>query len=192
MAISLLKNLVHFDVKYNVNVVKFFLKATINESLDIRKNAMKVLVFILIQNKPKFEKIVVDPYKLSKFEPSSHVVPGERSDNRWLIYSTENIPKSAEQWEERVFIHDQITGYYSWPKELIVHAPSSKQKSVMSRKDNMTDIEKEIYTFFKNESNLSELIRYLSLEDRKGQDQFNVYRFFAFKVKPRFLLSPSI
>ncbi|XP_076268331.1 proteasome activator complex subunit 4-like isoform X1 [Rhynchophorus ferrugineus] len=182
MAISLIKNLVHFDVKYDVNVVKFFLKATIHESLNIRKNAMKVLVFILVQNKPKFEKIEVDPYQLSKCERSGQpVVPGERGDNRWLIYHEQNVPKTAEKWEETVFVHDQTTGYYSWPKHLMVYAPPSKQKTVMSRKDNMTDIEREIYAFFKNEANISELIRYLSLEEKKGQDQFNVYRFFAFK-----------
>lgn len=185
MAISFIKNLVHFDVDYNSNVVRFFLKSTINESLNIRKNAMKVLVFITIQNKPKFEKIEVDPYKFSSSSNNHHknLIPGEREDNAWLLYNSKTIPKTVEQWEEPRYLHDQVTGYYAWPKQLMLYAPPSKQRSVASRLDQMTSAEKEIHDFFKCEDNVAQMIKYLSLEEKKGSDQFNAFRFLAFKVR---------
>lgn len=185
MAISLIKNLVHSDVHYNSNVVRFFLKSTINESLRIRKNAMKVLVFIAFQNKPKFEKIEVDPYQFSSTSNNHHknLIPGEREDNAWLLYNSKTIANTVEQYEEPRYLHDQSTGYFAWPKKLMLYAPPSKQRSVASRLDQMTSTEKEIYDFFKCEDNVAQLIKYFSLEEKKGSDQFNAFRFLAFKVR---------
>ncbi|XP_066249765.1 proteasome activator complex subunit 4B-like [Euwallacea similis] len=196
MAISFIKDLVHFDVNYSANVVRFFLKSTINESLIIRKHAIKMLVFVTIQNKPKFEKIEVNPYKIAGSVNSKPIVPGERADNAWLMYDPRRAPCSSAQWEEFHFVHDQSDGYYAWPKKLMLYAPPSKQKSVASRMEKMNEIEKEIYEFFNNEENVGELIKYLSLEEKKGSDQFNAYRFLLFKnlfkmyedlLLPRFL-----
>lgn len=65
MAMNLIKVLVHFDVDYHERVVKFFLNSLIDESIIVRKAALKVVVFILIQNKPKYKKIELDPFKFS-------------------------------------------------------------------------------------------------------------------------------
>ncbi|XP_050294149.1 proteasome activator complex subunit 4B-like [Anthonomus grandis grandis] len=183
MAISFLKDLVHFDVKYDEKVVRYFLKAAISDSLTVRKSAMKMLVFISIQNKPKFKKIEVDPYKLSGTKHNGKLIPGEREDNKWLQYNSNTAPKTNAQWEEIRYIHDNVTGYYAWPKKLMLYAPASQQISVcpVSRLDQMTATEKEIYNFFKSEDNVSQLIKYLSMEEKKGTDHFNNYRFLAFK-----------
>ncbi|XP_060526500.1 proteasome activator complex subunit 4-like [Cylas formicarius] len=181
MAITFIKSLVHFDVHYNPRVVKYFLQATISESLNIRKNAMKVLVFITIQNKPKFKKIDFNPFKYSNCTYETKFVPGEREDNLWLLYNSNTLPKTVSQWEELRYVHDQITGYYAWPKEMKVYAPPSQQKSAASRMEMLSQCEKELYGFFSDASSVDQLVKYLSMEDRKGQDQFNAYRFLAFK-----------
>ncbi|XP_018576290.1 proteasome activator complex subunit 4 [Anoplophora glabripennis] len=182
MTLNFIKDLVHFDVNYNSRIVKFFLKASINESLTIRKTAMRVLVFIMIQNKPKFEKIEIDPYKYSTSPTErKQLKPGIRDDNKWLLYNSKTLPKNAEAWDEPRFIHDQFTGYYNWPKKLEVYNSPSKQTSAAKRMNNLSDTETEIYSFFRNESNIEKLIKYLSLEEKKGHDQFNAYRFLTFK-----------
>lgn len=181
MAISFIKDLVHFDVNYSPEVVQYFLKCIIHESLNIRKDAIKVLTFIVIQNKPKFQKIEVDPHSFSKNINSKPLIPGEREDNLWLLYDPANTPKTEPQWDAVRYLDDQSTGYYAWPKKLSLYAPPSQQKSVASRLDNMNQTEQEIFDFFNNDDNINQLMKYLSLEEKKGSDQFNAYRFFLFK-----------
>ena len=43
--------------------------------------------------------------------------------------------------------------------------------------------EQPIYDAFSQEEFLSKFISFLSLEDRKGKDKFNVHRFVLFKVR---------
>ncbi|KAJ8924060.1 hypothetical protein NQ315_006837 [Exocentrus adspersus] len=163
-------------------------EGTLNDLLDAvetgnLKTAMRVLVFIMTQNKPKFQKIEIDPYKYSNssVKNNSKVKPGIREDNMWLLYNSKNLPKTVEAWDEPRFIHDQYTGYYDWPKKLEVYDSPSKQMCAAKRMDSLTDIEKEIYTFFTDETNVEKLIKFLSLEEKKGHDQFNAYRFLTFK-----------
>ncbi|KAJ8979647.1 hypothetical protein NQ317_001354 [Molorchus minor] len=170
MTLSFLRDLVHFDIKYNPRIVKFFLEASINESISIRKTAMRVLVFIMIQNKPKFKKIEIDPFKFSNVKLSqSESRPGIRDDNKWLLYNNKTLPKTSDEWEKLRFIHDQYTGYYTWPKKLEVYDSPSRQETAAKRMNNL------------NDSNVEKLIKYLSLEEKKGHDQFNAYRFLTFK-----------
>lgn len=183
MAMNFLKSLVHFDVKYSPEVVKFFLNALIDQSIYIRKIALRVSTFILVQNKPKFQKITIDPANFTPNQASNDkLIPGVREDNKWLLYNSKTLPKNQEEWDEPRYVHDQYTGFYVWPKKLEIYECSSKQITAAKRMDSLTDQEKEIYSFFSNESNLAQLIRYLSMEEKKGHDQFNAFRFISFKV----------
>lgn len=167
LALGCIKSLVHADVKYNSDVVRYFLKALINDSIAVRKMALKVVLFILIQNKPKFKKIIKDPYEISKCPKNEQIMPGVRADNKWLLYDPQTFPTTSEEWEEPRYIHDQHSGFYSWPKELEVYAPYSEQITPAKRMENLTPQEKEIYDFFSNKQNLDLLMKYLSLEEKK-------------------------
>lgn len=79
-------------------------------------------------------------------------------------------------------MHDQHSGFYDWPKEMKVYDHYINQPTAAKRMDNLTQQEKEILEFFSNKQNLKQLIRYLSMEEKKGKDQFNVYRFLMFKT----------
>lgn len=183
MALNFLKSSVHFDVNYKWQFVRYFLHATISESIVVRKISMKILVFILVQNKPKFAKVQIDPSQYSKVETKhDKIQPGIREDNKWLLFNSKTVPKLAKEWDETRFIHDQYTGYYVWPKQLEVYESSSKQITPVKRMDSLNETEREIYNFFSDEHNVETLIKYLSMEDKKGRDQFNIYRFFTFKV----------
>lgn len=182
MAVTFLKILVHYDVKYNVRIIKYFLDALINESITIRKTALRVFIFILIQNKPKYKKIQVDPFSFSKTGAKVLVEPGLREDNRWLMYNSKTIPQSSESWEEPRYLHDHTTGFYAWPKKFEIYASPLQQPHIDERFDSLTNEEQEIYDFFSNSNNLDQLIKYFSMEEKKGKDQFNAYKFLLFKV----------
>lgn len=101
MAMNFVKNLVHIDVKYNARTVNYFLQMLISDSLSNRKIALRVVLFMLVQNKPKFEKITVDPYSFSDGKPSEvRPVAGYRKDNEWLLYNSRTVPKDAASWDE--------------------------------------------------------------------------------------------
>ncbi|XP_017776330.1 PREDICTED: proteasome activator complex subunit 4-like isoform X2 [Nicrophorus vespilloides] len=182
MAVCFLRDLVHCHVRYNANVVRFFLSMLINESLKIRKLAMKAVVFILIQNKPNFVRIQIDPKKYMREIPkSSKLPPGIRADNEWLLYNSKTSPKNTEQWNETRFCHDQYSGYYCWPPTITVSAPPNDQPNISDHPEIMTAQQKEIYEFFTNDANMDLLIKYWSLEEKKGNDKFSSSRFILFK-----------
>lgn len=101
MALGFMKDLVHFDVKYSTDVVKYFLKCIISDSIIIRKTALRVFVYITVQNKPEFKKITIDPYQTAGVHPETKtIVPGYRADNQWLLYSLQSVPKNEEEWNQ--------------------------------------------------------------------------------------------
>nr|CAH7732828.1 unnamed protein product [Callosobruchus chinensis] len=181
LAMNLIKTIVHFDVKYSCRVVQFFLKSLISESILVRKCALKVVVYSLIQNKPKFNKKEIDPFAVAGCSASSNLRPGIRKDNKWLLYNSKTAPRSAKEWDELRYVHDQSTGYYIWPEKLKVYDSPSKQNPPARRMDQLTEIESVVYNFFTNEDHVTTLIKYWSLEEKKGHDQFNPFRFYTFK-----------
>lgn len=118
---------------------------------------------------------------MNEEEQSQIVTPGVRADNAWLQYNYKTRPLTAEQWDEPRYLHVPCVGYYNWPKTLEVYAPSSQQPCLDPEVRELTDCEREIDLFFNDPQNIKKLINYLSLEEKKGKDKFNVYRTFMFK-----------
>lgn len=112
---------------------------------------------------------------------SRNVTPGIRADNSWLQYNYKTRPLTAEQWDESRYVHEPYIGYYAWPKVLQVYAPSSQQPCLDPEIRELTDCEREIYSFFDDPQNIEKLINYFSLEEKKGKDKFNALRCFLFK-----------
>ncbi|XP_012226473.1 proteasome activator complex subunit 4B-like [Linepithema humile] len=188
MAMGFIRDLVHPDQAYSAQVVRYFLQTLIHDSLEERKIAIRVVIFMLKQQKRKHPKVTVDIRSLCKQsstsneeELSRNVTPGLRTDNRWLQYNYETRPLTAEQWDEPRYAHKPYVGYYAWPKILKVHAPSSQQLCLDPEARELTDCEKEVYHFFDNPHNIDKLISYFSLEEKKGKDKFNANRCFLFK-----------
>ncbi|KAL3286253.1 hypothetical protein HHI36_000763 [Cryptolaemus montrouzieri] len=187
LAIGFLRDMVHLDVHYSQAVVKYFLEALISDSILIRKIAMKVVVFILIQNKLKYTKVEIDPLKFSNSDKNKIFVPGHREDNQWLLYDSNNLPKNSKDWNELRYMHDSSLGYCTWPKSLKVYSSPDDQPRVAESVDKMSPEQKEIHNFFSNEENISKLIYYFSLEDKKGKDRFNGNKALIFKYLSKLL-----
>lgn len=117
----------------------------------------------------------------NKKEQLQDITPGIRDDNSWLQYNYKTRPLNAEQWDESRYVHKPYIGYYAWPKNLEVYAPSSQQPCLDPEVRELTDCEKEIDLFFGDLQNIEKLINYLCLEEKKGKDKFNAYRSSLFK-----------
>ncbi|XP_076235371.1 proteasome activator complex subunit 4A [Calliopsis andreniformis] len=181
MAMNFIQNLVHPDQVYCPKVVRYFLEALVHDSLQEREIAIKVVVYMLKQQKRKHPKITIDPPKLPEGEGAQQVIPGHRPDNVWLQYDYKTRPLTAEQWDEPRFIHQPHVGYYTWPKKIEIYAPSSEQPCLDPKLRTLTDHEKEIDHFFNDPQNIEKLVRFFSLEEKKGKDKFNAYKYLLFK-----------
>ncbi|XP_015588278.1 proteasome activator complex subunit 4B [Cephus cinctus] len=186
MAMNFIRDLVHPDEVYPVKVVRYFLGALIHDSLDERKIAIRTVIYILKQQKRKHQKIKID---ISKFQKKLSTndkqiekwTPGERPDNAWLQYDFDTRPVTEEQWNEPRFVHQPYLGYYAWPKEVEVYAPSSQQPCLDPKTRKLSEVESEVDRFFGDKQNVDKLVKFFSLEEKKGRDKFNGYRFLLFK-----------
>ncbi|KYQ53699.1 Proteasome activator complex subunit 4 [Trachymyrmex zeteki] len=187
MAMTFIRDLVHPDQVYSAKLVRYFLQALIHDSLQERKIATRVVTFMLKQQKRKHLKytITVDVHNLSnesiKKEGKTQNIPGIRADNSWLQYNYETRPLTAKQWDESRYVHQPYIGYYVWPKILEVYAPSSQQPCLDPEMRELTDCEREIYSFFDDPQNIEKLVNYFSLEEKKGKDKFSTLRCVLFK-----------
>ncbi|XP_076166569.1 proteasome activator complex subunit 4 isoform X2 [Ptiloglossa arizonensis] len=181
MAMGFIRELVHPDQMYPPKVVRYFLEALIQDSLRERKIAIQVVMYMLKQQKRKHPKVTIDPPTFLEENQSQKLIPGRRPDNVWLQYNYETRPLTAEQWDEPRFVHQTYIGYYTWPKKIKIYAPSSEQPCLDPNVRNLTNHEKEVVRFFNDTQNIKKLIRFFSLEEKKGKDTFNCYKFILFK-----------
>lgn len=181
MNLGLLLCLVHPDSKYSPSAVRYFLKLMVDETLRVRRIAMKVVQFILLQNKPKFKKFSVDPYQ-HYVKSADRIFPGNRPDNEWLLYNSSTVPTNSVEWNRQRYMHDKHTGFYTWPKCIQIYAPPNEQPFFEQRKEKLTEQELEIYNFFMDKANVALLIKYWSMEEKKGKDKFNLVRYSVIKV----------
>jgi proteasome activator subunit 4 len=179
MALSFLRDLVHPDVAYPARIVRYFLHTLIHDSLELRKIAIRSTIFLLTQQKRAHKKISIDPLSFSGAEKSKG--PGDNLNNNWVQYCSETRPLTAEDWDTTRFIHKPYHGFYCWAKQLEVYAPSGEQPVLDRRHEDLTAAEKEVDLFFSDQSNIDRLIKFLALEEKKGKDKFNCYRFIMFK-----------
>ncbi|KAJ9582853.1 hypothetical protein L9F63_022812, partial [Diploptera punctata] len=177
MALSFMRDLVHPDLQYPARIVRYFLQMLIHDSLELRKIAIRSTVFLLKQQKQTHKKISVNPLKVSVKRTADVNGPSDE----WVQYSMDAWPLNAEEWDKPRYIHKPYHGYYCWPKEVEVYAPTSEQPPLDRKHSDLTAEEKEVDIFFSDKKNIDKLIEYLSLEEKKGKDKFNGYRFIMFK-----------
>lgn len=183
IASSMIYNLVHPSTNYPTEVAQYFVNNLNHDLINERKMAIRVINLIMKQVKKEHPKIQIDPFTIGNAEESrdKKLIPGIRTDNRWLQYELENLPKSQEDWDKPNYIY-KCNGYFGWTKDFSVYAPSNKQPELDQSIEEMTEIEKVFYTFFMNKANVDKLVEFWSLEEKKGKDKFNRTKFFLITV----------
>lgn len=178
-AMQLIVALAHPHGKFSPGVVKYFLQAMIHDVISEREVAIKVIVNSLLQQRLNYVKIDLDLSKI--IAPDQKVTFGERADNGWLQYNSKTQPKNAEEWNKTRFVDSVHIGYYAWPKKIEINAPSNEQPTLDISQRNLNQVEQEIFNFFNNPQNIEKLIRYLSLEKKKGKEHFTSINYYLFK-----------
>ncbi|MGH0136569.1 UNVERIFIED_CONTAM: hypothetical protein FKN15_062569 [Acipenser sinensis] len=143
--------------------------------------AISAVAGILKQLKRPHKKVEENPYKISGCSEHSEILVGDRPDNQWMLYDSGSLPRTKEAWEACTFVEKTHWGYYSWPQKLTLYAPVEEQPKLGLKREDMTEMEQIIFDHFSDPKFIEQLIKFLSLEDRKGRDKFNPRRFCLFK-----------
>lgn len=168
MAFSFLQVLIRFDLPYPTSGVRTMVNGLINDSLDIRKMCIGSMGAILSTQKRPHVKKVIEP-------------PEGRNSNNWLQFNR-NIDYSREEiWKSTPFIFKPYVGFYCYPKEGIKVIDFDNEPRVDRRRDDLSPGEQAVYDFFDSQENVDKLMKFLSLEEKKGSDKFNTKRFQMFK-----------
>lgn len=178
MAVSCFSALCRYDIQLPVRAVKILVNNLIHENLNVRKASHCLVASILKQQKRKHPKIEIHPVENPEIPPQ---FPGDRPDNEWLCYDPTKVPQSAQEWDEPRYVHKTHFGYYSWPKKMMIYAPSSEQPKLNRTRDELSEGEEPVFDFFSDASNVEQLFTFLSLEECKGRDKFDPRRFSLFK-----------
>lgn len=175
MASSMLNYLVHPSCKYPDYVMEYALNNLINDSIKERKIALRIVNTIFRQQKRKHLKV-----PLTGMTDQTKFKPGPRDNNEWAQYDVSRLPKNQQDWDEPRYFN-KINGFISWSGDFSVYAPSSEQPKLDRSFDELSDIEKLVYTFFTSVENVDNIIKFWSLEERKGKDKFNRSRLMLIK-----------
>ncbi|KAK3731823.1 hypothetical protein QZH41_020179, partial [Actinostola sp. cb2023] len=183
LCFNFLRTLIRYDQPMPSRTVAVFVSYLNHDALAIRKMAISTVGSVLKQQKRPHAKIEVNPYAIAEVpEPTGSVIqPGDRPDNLWLHFVSDNLPETQECWDRCTFIDKTHWGYYTWPKKMLTYAPSDQQPALGRKREALSESEREIFDRFSQEEFVEKFIEFLSLEDRKGKDKFSVNRFLLFK-----------
>ncbi|NXE38917.1 PSME4 protein, partial [Ptilorrhoa leucosticta] len=181
ISIGFLSLLLRDDRILPARAIKFFVQCLNHDAIVVRKVAISAVAGILKQLKRTHKKVPICPYEISGSPKPCSIQAGDRADNQWLHYNSQSLPKTKEAWESCCFVEKTHWGYYTWPQTMTVYAPAEQQPKLGRRRDELTEAEQIIYDHFSDPKFVEQLIKFLSLEDRKGKDKFNPRRFCLFK-----------
>ncbi|KAG8123071.1 hypothetical protein E2320_018500 [Naja naja] len=181
IGIGFLSLLLRDDRVLPVRAINFFVECLNHDVLVVRKMAISAVAGILKQLKRPHKKMLICPYQISGSPQPSNIQAGDRSDNQWLHYESANLPKTKQSWEACHFVEKTHWGYYTWPQNMEIYASVEEQPKLGRSRKELSEAEQVIYDHFSDPNFVEQLIKFLSLEDRKGKDKFNPRRFCLFK-----------
>ncbi|XP_022243744.1 proteasome activator complex subunit 4-like [Limulus polyphemus] len=189
LALIMLKMLIRHDVAFPHEAVKLFAQHLVHDTLMMRKIAITAVAAILKQQKRCHVVETLDSSKVNvnslQLHPALLESCGPLIDkpaNLWLQYNSLSPPDTQEKWDNHQFVHKTHVGFYICDGQLKVYAPDSKQPLLDRQRADLSEGEMAIYDAFSNQQFVDQLMNYLSLEERKGQDKFDAKRFHMFKI----------
>lgn len=133
LAQSLLSLLLRRDIEYPADAVLIFTRLLASDTIRTRKTAVNIMSSWLKINKAKANKVELDIDKGQNGPGARFPIRyGIREDNQWLMFRPEEVPRTAEQWNNTSFNYKIYWGFFTWPAQLRVYAPPSQQPQVGS------------------------------------------------------------
>lgn len=189
LGLVMVRLLIQKDVPLPTCAVKMLVRHLTHDTISMRKVAILSVGAVLKQLKRKHVKKELDPASVDVDAlPLSPVLStaleragGKRPRNLWLLYNGARLPDTRERWDQMVFVHKTHIGFACFPKPFEVYAGESEQPKLDRGIEEMSESEAAIFEAFTSETFVDQLMSYLSLEERKGQDRFDAKRFYMFK-----------
>ncbi|CAD5119000.1 DgyrCDS7656 [Dimorphilus gyrociliatus] len=184
MALEMLSLLLRNDYRAPASVVQTFIDNSLHDVIYIRRISIDALQSILQQQKRKHLTMDIDPYQVANCKPPksiNYIIPGERPDNKWLLYDDSDVLVDEETYNNTIFVEKTHWGYYTWPKPFKVYQPPKEQPSTNRAIDELKEEEKIIYQAFCNKEYVDKLCSLLTLEDSKNKEKFRSKYYFLFK-----------
>ncbi|RWS09927.1 proteasome activator complex subunit 4-like isoform X1 [Dinothrombium tinctorium] len=162
IAFSLLYSLIRPDISQPHETIKILVENLNNDSLKVRKKCISAVSFILQQQKKKHQKVVISSLNQDSLQYQLNV-----------NYLDENI------WQSTTFIEKPFWGFYAWPKtESFVYKYEDGHHFL---NESLTEFEAPIFEFFSNPKQTKKFIKFLCIEESKGNDFFDEERYLLFK-----------
>ncbi|KAF7252296.1 Proteasome activator complex subunit 4 [Varanus komodoensis] len=181
IGIGFLSLLLRDDRVLPARAINFFVECLNHDAVVVRKMAISAVAGVLKQLKRPHKKVSICPFQISGVPRPSDIQGGDRPDNQWLHYESASLPKTKQAWEACHFVEKTHWGYYTWPRNMKIYASAEEQPKLGRSRKELSEAEQIIYDHFSDPKFVEQLIKFLSLEDRKGKDKFNPRRFCLFK-----------
>ncbi|XP_077536244.1 proteasome activator complex subunit 4-like [Haemaphysalis longicornis] len=168
MALVMIRLLIRSDVHLPAPAVRVLVQHLTHDMLALRKREA-------LEQGP--DTLELSPTLATLVERAG----GRRPRNLWLQYNSARLPITRDQWDKMQFMHKTYIGFYRLPRPLLVYAPESEQPPPERAPEDMSPSETAIFEAFRSEPFVKQLVAYLSLEEKKGVDRFDVDRYYMFK-----------
>ena len=87
------------------------------------------------------------------------------------------MPCSQEELNQTVFIDKTYIGYCTYPRVLKTYESHKVLSNHMCNIEQLSDVEQTIFDAFSKEDYLVKFFKFMSLEDKKGEDSFRQNNF---------------
>ncbi|MEE6474293.1 hypothetical protein FKM82_010338 [Ascaphus truei] len=115
----------------------------------------------------------------SKCPPANSLLPHSDEILLAIKRQEEKNAESLQSYEH--LLNTLLDCVHQSNLNMLVYASADQQPKLGRAKEEMSEAEQVIYDHFADEKFVDQLIKFLSLEDRKGKDKFNPRRFCLFK-----------
>ncbi|KAH7730239.1 Protein C14C10.5 [Aphelenchoides avenae] len=182
MAQSLLSLMLRRDMAFPDDAVRLFFRLLVHDTLKARKMAIAMVSSWMKIHKPKAIKTPMEVNKGANNGPGAKwpIQYGFREDNKILLYDSRRQPTTAEAWNSTRFFSKIHWGFYTWPQEFKTYNPPAEQTNVNRGQDSFSQLEKDICAIFNEPAFLDRFIQLMSIEEKKGSDQFKAETFTFF------------
>ena len=189
MAQSLLALLFRRDVPPPEDIIILFARLLISDTLRTRRSALTVITSWQKMVKVKAVKQI---YPIHNQVPNTGVgakwpiAYGLRKDSAQLIEDMQKIPQTPEEYNSTCYFTKWHTGFYTWPAEFKSLAPPTAQTLANRSINDLDPLSQKIVSIIFEPTFMEKLIKFFSLEERKGNDTFQEMNFQLFYVSFNF------
>lgn len=185
MAHTLITLMFRTDVPFPDEIVKYFTRLLIHDVAQTRQSALT-----LITSWQKLIKIksIKQPFKRNvEIENTGigakwPIIYGFRKDNYQLITDMAKHPQTPEEYNSSCYFTKWNTGFYTWPEEYKVLAPLNRQDAANREINELSQIEKDVFSIVSEPEFLKTLFKLYIVEDKKGSEEFVEMNYLLFYV----------